>query len=59
MQKVMCNQCGTIFILKDLPNLKDGDIVACTVCGTEYEVIIVNKEIKLIELIMEAEDWGE
>jgi alpha-aminoadipate carrier protein LysW len=57
MVKSKCSECGADLDLKD-PVVRE--IVECPDCGSELEVVSVEKdkvELKVAEI--EGEDWGE
>lgn len=57
MVKGKCPECGAILDLED-PVIRE--IVECPDCGSELEVISVEKDkVSLKAAEIEGEDWGE
>ena len=51
-----CSECGNTFKIE---RLKDGELVACPVCESEYKVLLEEGKVKLVAFVYENEDFGE
>ena len=51
-----CTDCGNTFKRE---GLKDGEIVACPICEADYQVIVKDDKIEIIEYVYEGPDVGE
>ena len=51
-----CTDCGNTF-RRD--GLKDGEIVACPICEADYQVLVRDGKIEIIEYVYEGPDEGE
>lgn len=56
MQVLKCSECGNTFKTAEV---KDEDIVTCTICEANYKVHIKDGKMKLEMHIYEEEDLGE
>jgi len=51
-----CIDCDSSVSIK---GCKKGEIVTCSDCGLEYEIVVRNGRLVAIELELDGEDWGE
>ena len=58
MEKALCPDCDAE--LEVPKGVVTGEILTCLSCGLELEVSQINDDcMKLRELVIEGEDWGE
>ena len=51
-----CSECGNTF---KLDQAKEGEIVTCPICESNYEVQIKDGKASLKDFIYEEDDFGE
>jgi lysine biosynthesis protein LysW len=54
----LCSECGSEIEVEN--GALDGEIVSCPICGLDHVVKVdATGSMKLVELAIEGEDWGE
>ena len=51
-----CSECGNTF---KRDGIKDGEILACTICESDYRILVKDGKVLLKSYVYETEDLGE